>query len=182
MEFGPRALGARSIIADPRGSEMRHRINAIVKKREAFRPFAPVVLADRAAEHFKIDHESPFMMETCQVISPLHLPAITHVDGSARVQTVTPEQNPRFYRLIEAFAARTNCPILLNTSFNLAGEPIVCTPEDALLCFLRSEIDCVVLEDVVIDRESVPQQWRAWFEGTRHPGRSAVSNTVYTLL
>jgi carbamoyltransferase len=182
MEFGPRALGARSIIADPRDPQMRNRINVLVKKREAFRPFAPVVLVERAMEHFKINHESPFMSETCQVISSLDLPAITHVDGTARVQTVTAEQNPRLHRLIEAFATRTGCPILLNTSFNLRGEPIVCTPVDALLCFLRSAIDCLVLEDIIVDRDNVPQQWRAWFEDTDHPTCSTVSNTVYTLL
>ena len=182
MEFGPRALGGRSILADPRGADTRDRINAVVKLREAFRPFAPAVLAERAAEHFRLDHESPFMLETCEVVSPLDLPAITHVDGSARVQTVTEAANGRFYRLIRAFDERTDCPLVLNTSFNLRGEPIVHTPVDALLCFLRSAIDCLVLEDFVIDRESVPESWRTWFEGTLPPRRSAVSDTVYTLL
>ncbi|MEU6548756.1 carbamoyltransferase C-terminal domain-containing protein [Streptomyces sp. NPDC046915] len=182
MEFGPRALGGRSILADPRGSDMRDRINASVKMREAFRPFAPAVLAEKAAEHFRLDHASPFMLETCEVISPLDLPAITHVDRSARVQTVTAADNGRFYRLIKAFEARTDCPIVLNTSFNLRGEPIVCTPQDALLCFLRSAIDCLVLEDFVIDRENLPAAWRTWFEGTRPPRASAVSDSVYTLL
>ncbi|MBD0688849.1 carbamoyltransferase [Streptomyces sp. CBMA123] len=182
MEFGPRALGGRSILADPRGADTRDRINASVKMREGFRPFAPAVLAERAAEHFRLDHESPFMLETCEVVSPLDLPAITHVDRSARVQTVTEEANGRFYRLIKAFDERTGCPILLNTSFNLRGEPIVWTPEDALLCFLRSAIDCLVLEDFVIDREALPEVWRTWFENTRPSRGSAVSDTVYTLL
>lgn len=182
MEFGPRALGGRSILADPRGADMRDRINASVKMREAFRPFAPAVLAEKATEHFGLDHPSPFMLETCEVTSPLDLPAITHVDRSARVQTVTEEDNGRFYRLIRAFEERTDCPIVLNTSFNLRGEPIVRTPEDALLCFLRSSIDCLVIEDFVIDRAALPAAWRTWFEGTRPPRTSAVSDSVYTLL
>lgn len=182
MEFGPRALGARSILADPRGDDTRDRINALVKLREGFRPFAPAVLAESAAEHFKLDHESPFMLETCQVISRLDLPAITHVDGSARVQTVHADRSPRFHRLIEKFDERTGCPILLNTSFNLRGEPIVCTPIDALLCFLRSAIDCLVVEDFLIERADVPKEWLDWFEGTRPPGGPVAMNTVYTLL
>ncbi len=181
-EFGPRSLGGRSILADPRGDDTRDRINASVKMREAFRPFAPAVLAEHAAEHFRIDHESPFMLETCEVISPLHLPAITHVDRSARVQTVTEQENGRFYRLLKAFAERTDCPLLLNTSFNLRGEPIVHTPVDALLCFLRSDIDCLVLDDFVVDRESLPQAWITWLKGTRPPRQSCVSDNVYTLL
>lgn len=182
MEFGPRALGSRSILADPRGDDMRDRINASVKMRESFRPFAPAVLEEKAAEHFRIDHPSPFMLETCDVISPLHLPAITHVDNSARIQTVNEVNNGRFYRLIRAFERRTGCPLLLNTSFNLRGEPIVCTHIDALLCFLRSQIDCLVLDDFIIDRDTVPAAWLDWFEGTRPPRPGAVSDSVYTLL
>ena len=159
MEFGPRALGSRSILADPRDPGMRDRINALVKMREGFRPFAPAVLERHSAEHFALDHPSPFMLETCQVVSPLALPAITHVDGSARVQTVDAESNPRFAGLLERFARRTGCPVLLNTSFNLRGEPIVCTPEDALLCFTRSRIDSLVLDDFLLDRESIPPTW-----------------------
>ncbi|MGW6916417.1 carbamoyltransferase family protein [Kitasatospora sp. NPDC054939] len=181
-EFGPRALGGRSILADPRGDDTRDRINASVKMREAFRPFAPAVLAEHAAEHFRLDHESPFMLETCEVVSPLDLPAITHVDKSARVQTVTAEANGRFHRLISAFADLTGCPLLLNTSFNLRGEPIVHTPVDALLCFLRSDIDCLVLDDFVLDRTDLPASWVTWFKGTRPPRRSRVSDSVYTLL
>ena len=153
MEFGPRSLGARSILADPRNVTMRDRINAMVKKREGFRPFAPAVIDERARDHFDLDHPSPFMLETCQVISPLDLPAITHVDGSARVQTVHRETNPRFYDLLTAFYTLTGCPILLNTSFNIKGEPIVCSPEDAVKCFVTTDIDCLVIEDFIIDRE-----------------------------
>jgi carbamoyltransferase len=152
MEFGPRALGARSILADPRDSTMRDRINALVKKRESFQPFAPAVLGSKAHLHFDIDHPSPFMLETCQVISTLDLPAITHVDNSARVQTVDKNTNPRFGRLLEAFEERTGCPILLNTSFNMRDEPIVCTPFDAIWCFSMSGTDTLVLEDFIIDR------------------------------
>ena len=181
MEFGPRALGARSILADPRNPAMRDRVNAFVKKREAFRPFAPAVLAERAHEHFGLDHESPFMLETCEVRSPLALPAITHVDGSARPQTVRADTNPCFYALLRAFERRTGCPILLNTSFNLRGEPIVCSPVDALVCFVRSDLDCLVLEDLVLDRRDLPAGWVEAFRDTV-TARSGVPNTVYTLL
>jgi len=184
MEFGPRALGARSILADPRGPDTRDRINAVVKMREAFRPFAPSVLASRAAEHFDLDHASPFMLETCQVRSPLDLPAITHVDRSARVQTVAPETNPRFAALIERFAERTGCPILLNTSFNLRGEPIVNSPVEALSTLLRSGIDALALEDFLIDRDVIPMLWfvGAQARHTNAAARSGVSSAVYTFL
>ncbi|MDN5217513.1 carbamoyltransferase [Fulvivirgaceae bacterium BMA12] len=151
MEFGPRSLGARSILADPRDPAMRDRINAMVKKREAFRPFAPAVLESRMQEHFDLNHPSRFMLETCQVISSLYLPAITHVDGSARVQTVSRETNARFADLLTAFDNITGCPILLNTSFNVRNEPIVNSPEDALACFINTDIDCLILEDFFID-------------------------------
>jgi carbamoyltransferase len=180
MEFGPRALGARSILADPRDAGMRDRINALVKMRESFRPFAPAVLARRAGEHFAIDHPSPFMLETCQVTSPFDLPAITHVDRSARLQTVDPESSPRFAALLARFADRTGCPILLNTSFNMRGEPIVCTPEDALACFASSRIDALVLEDFIVDRESIPPVWSELVQG--RPAEPRVGYTVYTLL
>jgi carbamoyltransferase len=134
---------------------MRDHINALVKKREAFRPFAPAVLESKASLHFDLDHPSPFMLETCQVTSSLKLPAITHVDNSARVQTVNERTAPRFARLLRAFEERTGCPILLNTSFNLRDEPIVCTPFDALWCYTRSEIDALVLDDFVIDRSGL---------------------------
>jgi carbamoyltransferase len=182
MEFGPRSLGARSILADPRDAGMRDRINALVKMRESFRPFAPAVLADKAGEHFAIDHPSPFMLETCQVTSPLALPAITHVDRSARLQTVDAESSPRFAALLARFGERTGCPVLLNTSFNLRGEPIVCTPEDALLCFTRSGIDSLVLEDFLIDREALPPFWGELAALRYRPPASGVGHHVYTLL
>jgi carbamoyltransferase len=181
MELGPRALGARSILADPRESQMRDRINALVKMREGFRPFAPAVLAPQAREHFAIDHPSPFMLETCQVVSPFELPAVTHVDGSARLQTVDPQSSPRFAALLSRFADRTGCPVLLNTSFNLRGEPIVCTPEDALLCFVRSQIDVLVLGDFLIDREAIPLFWSERVAMQQRPGASGVGLEVYTL-
>jgi carbamoyltransferase len=182
MEFGPRALGARSILADPRGEDMRDRINALVKKREAFRPFAPAVLEARMGEHFDIDHSSPFMLETCQVRSELSLPAITHVDGSARVQTVDGRHNPRFARLLHRFGEQTGCPILLNTSFNMKDEPIVCSPVDALLCFVRSQIDALVVEDFLIDRSSIPDSWHVLFTRPQETTSSGITHKVYTLI
>jgi carbamoyltransferase len=182
MEFGPRALGARSILADPRDEHMRDRINALVKMRESFRPFAPAVLERHAREHFAIDHPSPFMLETCPVSSPFDLPAITHVDGSARLQTVDPAFSPRFAALLERFAERTGCPILLNTSFNVRGEPIVRTAEEALLCFARSGIDALVLEDFLIDHDSVPPAWTDLVPKLSRPAGAKVSHQVYTLL
>ncbi|MEZ4766969.1 MAG: carbamoyltransferase C-terminal domain-containing protein [Caldilineales bacterium] len=159
MEFGPRALGARSILADPRDPGMRDRLNRLVKQREPFRPFAPAVLAEHASAHFDLSHPSPFMLETCAVRSPLDLPAITHVDHSARPQTVDAATQPRFAALIEAFYLRTGCPMLLNTSFNQAGEPIVCTPVDALFCFVNAGLDVLVLEDWLFDRAAMPANW-----------------------
>jgi carbamoyltransferase len=184
MEFGPRALGSRSILADPRVPEMRDRINALVKMREGFRPFAPAVLESAAREHFALDHPSPFMLETCQVISPIPLPSITHVDGSARVQTVSRETNPRFAALLEEFHRRTGCPILLNTSFNMRGEPIVCTALDALLCFVRCQIDVLVIEDFVLERAGLPELWdlQAQKALSQRSERGAVEHLVYTLL
>lgn len=182
MEFGPRALGARSILADPRVEGMRDRINQAVKKRESFRPFAPAVVSERANEFFAIDHESPFMLEVFDVRCPALLPAVTHVDGSARVQTVTSAANPRFHRLLEEFGRRTGCPVLVNTSFNIRDEPIVCTPYEALLCFLRSEMDCVVIEDFLVDRDAVPKAWLEWFEGSVPQPRSLRNEILYTFL
>jgi carbamoyltransferase len=181
LELGPRALGARSILADPRDPTMRDKINALVKKREAFRPFAPAVLESRAREHFEIDAPSPFMVFTHRVRSTLELPAITHVDGSARVQTVSADTSPRFARLIEAFAQRTGCPLLLNTSFNVRGEPIVCTPVDALLCFVRSRLDTLVIEDTLIDREDLPADWFDMVTSLGALESSGVTHRVYAL-
>ena len=155
MEFGPRALGARSILADPRDPSMRDKINAQVKKREGFRPFAPAVLEERAKEHFVLDQPSRFMLATCHVKSPLSLPAVTHVDGSARVQTVTDEDNALFAKLLREFDRLTGCPILLNTSFNLRGEPMVLSPWDAFACYVRSDIDHLVLGDFVVERSAI---------------------------
>ncbi|MFP3941267.1 MAG: carbamoyltransferase [Thermoanaerobaculia bacterium] len=159
MEMGPRALGARSILASPLGEGMRERLNRHVKRREGFRPFAPAVLAERAAEHFALDHPSPYMLETCAVTSALELPAVIHVDGSARPQTVDPEVAPRFAALLAAFERRSSCPVLLNTSFNVAGEPIVRSPVDALCCAADAGLDALVLEDFLLDRSAFPEDW-----------------------
>jgi carbamoyltransferase len=177
MEFGPRALGNRSILADPRVPHMRDRVNAMVKKRESFRPFAPVVLEEKMQEHFDIDHPSPFMLETCQVISPQDLPAVTHVNGSARIQSINRETNPLYAGLLLEFEKITGCPILLNTSFNVRGQPIVCSPIEAIECFISTEIDSLVLEDFLIDRTEnnlellkvmVKRQERIGDEGASH--------------
>jgi carbamoyltransferase len=181
MEFGPRALGGRSILADPRGETMQDRINSMVKQRESFRPFAPAVLEDRAAAHFDLDHASRYMLETCQVKSPIKLPAITHVDGSARVQTVDEEANPRFARLLRAFERLTGCPILLNTSFNLNYEPIVCTPVDALICFILSGLDTLVLEDFVIDRSAISVTTEFVLRRSAQARPDAITYKTYTL-
>jgi carbamoyltransferase len=185
MEFGPRALGARSILADPRGAGTRDRINELIKMREAFRPFAPAVLETEASRHFELDHPSPFMLETHQVISPIDLPSVTHVDGSARVQTVEEETNPRFAALLTEFHRRTGCPILLNTSFNVRGEPIVRTSLDAIRCFAKSRIDLLVLEDFVLDRTAVAPLWELEAEmSDPHilvTTGETVDHTVYTL-
>jgi carbamoyltransferase len=148
-EFGPRALGNRSIIADPRAADMRDRLNKVVKHRQEFRPFAPIVLADRAPEIFEHYAESPFMLLALSVKPEWRerIPAVVHVDGTARLQTVTEDTNPRLYRLLKEFDALTGVPVLVNTSFNVKGEPIVETPQDAINCFLGTGIDCLVLED-----------------------------------
>jgi carbamoyltransferase len=182
MEFGPRALGGRSILADPRLPEMRDLVNSRVKKRESFRPFAPAVLEDFVRDHFDLDHPSPFMLETCRVTSSLDLPAITHVDQSARVQTVGPDSNRRFALLLREFHKRTGCPILLNTSFNMQAQPIVCTPLDALVCFLQSRLDCLVLEDFLLDSTSVPDSWFDWYGHLEADEDRMIPTTVYTFL
>jgi carbamoyltransferase len=179
MEFGPRALGARSIIGDPRNPTMQANMNLKIKFRERFRPFAPCVLRERLAEYFDMrpDQESPYMLLVAPVADrhriPLAdsdsrtmnhdpdlrkrvnvirstLPAITHVDYSARIQTVDEERHGRFYRLIKAFEALTGCGVIVNTSFNVRGEPIVCSPHDAWRCFLATEMDALVLEDFLV--------------------------------
>lgn len=151
MEFGPRALGNRSIIADPRQAENWQRVNLKVKFRESFRPFAPSVMAEKADAIFELkETSSPYMLLTTQVKAK-NLPAITHVNKSARVQTVTKNQNARYHAIIDAFNGITGCPVLINTSFNIRGEPIVCSPLDALKGYLRTEIDVLVLEDYWIE-------------------------------
>ncbi|MDK1288857.1 carbamoyltransferase [Pseudoalteromonas umbrosa] len=185
MEFGPRSLGARSILADPRGEEMRDKINALVKKRESFRPFAPAIMEDKVAPHFDLDTDSPFMLETCQVKSSLYLPAITHVDNSARVQTVNPNYENRFYKLLSHFNRITDCPILLNTSFNVRGEPIVCSPLDAIMCFVRAEIDFLVLEDFVLSQEMVPELWKVGVLNTpisKQSDEKSIGHAVYSFM
>ncbi len=185
MEFGPRALGARSILADPRAPAMQSIINTRIKFRETFRPFAPAVLREHASEWFDIglDQESPYMLQVAPLLAKHRVgldapdaetmradadlrrranvvrstvPAITHVDFSARIQTVDAARNPRLHGLLEAFFARTSCPMLVNTSFNVRGEPIVCTPEDALRCFRATDMDTLVLEDLVLRKEDLP--------------------------
>jgi carbamoyltransferase len=154
-EFGPRALGSRSILADPRNPEMRDKITQMVKKRESFRPFAPVILEEKSTTYFDLDHPSPFMLETCSV-KPFHdLPAITQVDGSARVQTVNRRDNPMLADLLSAFEKITDCPIFLNTSFNVRGEPIVNSPIDAVICFSVANLDALVIGETLIDRNQI---------------------------
>lgn len=186
MEFGPRALGARSILADPRDGDMREKINALVKMREAFRPFAPAVMAEAAADHFDLSAPSPFMLQTCEVESLIDLPAITHVDNSARVQTVDASVSPRFHALLAAFESLTECPVLLNTSFNVRGEPVVCSPMDAIICFVRARIDFLILDDFVIRQTDIPDMWRVGVANTpvvpqRREAR-AIGHAVYTFL
>ncbi len=179
MEFGPRALGARSILADARVPDMQARINLKVKFREGFRPFAPSVLAERAAEYFEIDGDSPYMLFVAPVredrrlapvegdtrwgIDRLHvprsdIPAVTHLDYSARLQTVTADRSPGLHALLRAFDARTGCPLLVNTSFNVRGEPIVCTPADAYDCFMRTNLDALVMPPFVLMKRDQPTQ------------------------
>jgi carbamoyltransferase len=174
MEFGPRALGARSILADPRDPEMQSKLNLKVKFRESFRPFAPAVLRESLAEWFDLDVDSPYMLLVADVarthrfdspnatvdlpwlerlkIPRSEIPAATHVDGSARIQTVHGQTNPRFHALISEFAKRTSCPVLVNTSFNVRGEPIVCTPEDAFRCFMGTGIDSLAIGNCFLSK------------------------------
>lgn len=154
MEFGPRALGARSIIGDPRRVGNWKRINLKIKFRESFRPFAPSVLAERAHEHFKLGTESPYMLLTAPVTTDA-IPAVTHKDRSARLQTVRKEGNPRYHALIAAFADRTGCPVIINTSFNVRGEPIVCTPQDAIRCFLATDMDYLAIGSYLVAKKDV---------------------------
>ena len=179
MEFGPRALGGRSILGDARNKEMQSKMNLKIKYRESFRPFAPSVLAEKADEYFELEgHASPYMLLTAFVkrsrrremtskeqklwgieklnITRSDIPAITHVDYSARVQTVAQNVAPRYHALIQAFERATGCATIVNTSFNVRGEPIVCTLEDAYRCFMRTEMDYLVLENYILDKRAMP--------------------------
>ena len=194
MEFGPRALGARSILGDPRRTETQIEMNLKIKYRESFRPFAPSVIAERCSEYFELDVESPYMLLVAPVREERRrlddrsafeegdddmlavvrqarsdIPAVTHVDYSARIQTVHQEDKPDYYDVIREFERRTGCAVIVNTSFNVRGEPIVCTPEDAYRCFMRSEIDLLVLEDCVLEKAQQPpaakdEAWRHEYE------------------
>jgi carbamoyltransferase len=191
MEFGPRALGGRSIIGDARSSKMQSVMNLKIKYRESFRPFAPSVLAERVSDYFEIDRPSPYMLIVAPVSEALRvemdesqksmfgiqklnqkrseIPAVTHVDYSARVQTVHADTNPRYHKLLKAFNDKTGCGVLVNTSFNVRGEPIVCTPEDAYRCFMRTEMDYLVIENFVLAKTDQPpwepdDSWRDEFE------------------
>jgi carbamoyltransferase len=152
MEFGPRALGNRSILADPRRPEMKDIVNSKIKFRETFRPFAPTVPSDDTLKYFDLELESPYMLLTAQVKTD-SIPSCTHVDGSARVQTLRQEDNPRFYDLLKAFGRLSGVPVLLNTSLNLRSEPIACSPEDAYNCFSKSGMDCLVLENYLLSKK-----------------------------
>ncbi|NMC63572.1 MAG: carbamoyltransferase [SAR324 cluster bacterium] len=186
MEFGPRALGSRSIIADPRSKTMQSKMNLKIKFRESFRPFAPAVLLEHASEYFDITCESPYMLLVAPVLEKRRIkmtaeqeklfgiaklnvprsdiPAVTHVDYSARVQTVEKNSHPTFYRLIETFYQKTGCAVLVNTSFNVRGEPIVCRPSEAYTCFMRTEMDYLVIENFLFKKEEQPkwQEKEAW--------------------
>ncbi|WP_375413672.1 carbamoyltransferase [uncultured Bradyrhizobium sp.] len=156
-EFGPRALGNRSLLADPRKAEMKDILNSRVKHRQPFRPFAPIVLAERAQEIFEGEEDSPFMLIAKRVRAEWQhrIPAVVHVDGTARVQTVSHDTNPALYRLLKQFEALTGVPVLINTSFNVKGEPIVETPRDAVICFLTTGIDNLVLHDTLIAKNAL---------------------------
>ncbi len=191
MEFGPRALGGRSIIGDPRSQAMQSVMNLKIKYRESFRPFAPSVLRENVSEWFDLDTDSPYMLLVADVAEPKRrtmtpeeqalwgieklnvkrseIPAVTHVDYSARIQTVRRETNPVYWDIIDAFRKKTGCPVIVNTSFNVRGEPIVCTPMDSYRCFMRTEMDFLVLENFVLDKKDQPRleeetDWRLQFK------------------
>jgi len=169
MEFGPRALGARSILGDPRSPTMQSQMNLKIKFRESFRPFAPAILRERVSDFFELDRDSPYMLLVAPVREGIRLPAVTHIDGTARIQTVRPEENPLFHELLAEFGRLTGYPVLINTSFNVRGEPIVCTPEDAYACFLRTGIDYLAIEDMLLDKlDQAPREdvenWQEEFQ------------------
>ena len=159
MEFGPRALGNRSIIADARNKENWQKVNLKIKFRESFRPFAPTVLEERVSDYFDLDRESPYMLIVADTLPAKReeIPAVTHVDGSARIQTIRRDQNPRYYDLIKAFEQKTGCPVIINTSFNVRGEPIVESPKDALNCFLHTHMDYLVLGNFILSKKKMGQ-------------------------
>jgi carbamoyltransferase len=160
MEWGPRALGNRSILADARNPENRSKVNLKIKFRESFRPFAPAVLLERSSEYFDIDRPSPYMLLTAQVREDKRqIPAVTHVDGSARLQTVARDENELFYDMLLEFERQTGCPVLINTSFNVRGEPIVCTPHDAFKCFMRTEMDFLVMGNAILDKSQMSEEF-----------------------
>lgn len=190
MEFGSRALGARSILGDARDPKMQSVMNLKIKFRESFRPFAPSVLGEVVSDYFDLYQESPYMLlvapvqeKRCMAMSREHQglwgidllhvprsdsPAVTHVDYSARIQTIHPETNPRYYRLLKTFAEKTGCGVVVNTSFNVRGEPIVCSPEEAYRCFMRTGIDVLVLENCLLYKTNQPlwvedRDWRQEF-------------------
>lgn len=191
MEFGPRALGARSIIGDARSPRMQSVMNLKIKHRESFRPFAPSIAREHVSEWFEMDTDSPYMLLVADIIPNRRrkmtdeqqrlwgieklnvvrseIPAVTHVDYSARVQTVRRETNPLYWEIIEAFRRKTGCPVIVNTSFNVRGEPIVCSPEDSYRCFMRTEMDALVLETCVLEKQQQPafaddSDWRREFD------------------
>ncbi len=191
MEFGPRALGNRSIIGDARNSEMQRKMNLKIKYRESFRPFAPSVLAEKISDYFEIDRESPYMLLVAQLkkekqipmkkeendlfgldklnVKRSDVPAVTHVDYSARIQSVSAEDNSKYYALIKQFEKKTGCPVIVNTSFNVRGEPIVESPLDAYKCFMRTEMDYLVMGDYLLDKKQQPKfkdeiDWQEKFE------------------
>jgi carbamoyltransferase len=191
MEFGPRALGGRSIIGDPRSPHMQSLMNLKIKYRESFRPFAPSVLREKVADWFELNTDSPYMLLVADVkperrrkttmkeeelwgidklkVTRSEIPAVTHVDYSARIQTVRRETNSLYWEIIDAFGKKTGCPVVVNTSFNVRGEPIVCTPEDSYRCFMRTEMDFLVLETFVLEKKAQPHledtiDWRLQFK------------------
>lgn len=191
MEFGPRALGGRSIIGDPRSSEMQSAMNLKIKYRESFRPFAPSVLRENVSDWFELSADSPYMLLVADVVGEKRrnmtseeqalwgieklnvkrseIPAVTHVDYSARIQTVRRDTNPLYWEIIDSFGKKTGCPVIVNTSFNVRGEPIVCSPEDSYRCFMRTEMDYLVLETCVLDKKDQPKfdeksDWRSEFK------------------
>ena len=206
MEYGPRALGHRSIIADARSPQMQSKLNLKIKYRESFRPFAPSVLEEDAKDYFELSGISPYMLicadvkedkrekfdldeslETTKdnllpVVNMIRsdIPAVTHVDYSARIQTVSEDTSPVYYGIIKALKERTGCSVIINTSFNVRGEPIVCSPEDAYLCFMRTEMDVLILGNAILYKEEQPalseeKDWRTIYELDRYKRKADAS-------